>query len=268
MNSRDMFYYLYDKPVPYKELTLYPVTMRDYYPFNYYSDCLVLENDAKVDPSKIKMSVLEYTKRVLNMNYLEFLYFNATQENNLLSKLHAMLGLVLKREDFEIGKNIWYGYEEGESQRGIIKIDGIIYNGEDFDEIRTIISEANLIELPNMNTQREIREAIKVKRQMTSGTSKMGDIEDLIVALSISTGFELEYIYDLPIRKFSKMLERVDAKLHYELYTTASLSGMVEFKDKSFIKHWLSNLKTNELDDVLMTLDSVKDKVSMNDLKK
>lgn len=269
MNPRDLSY-IYDKPVQYKEITIYPTTMRDYYPFQYYSDALLLENDEKPTQERLdelKMSMLDYRKTILSMTYLEYLYFSATKENGLLSKLHGLLCLSLKR-DLELEKDVWYGYEETNNKRGILKLDGIIYSGQDFDEIRLIISEYNLVKLPNMNVQKEIRDNIKLSKQLRAVANKTAGMEDLIVSLCSETGFEFEYVYDMTIRKFSKMLERVDNKLHYLMFSQASLSGMIEFKDKTFIKHWLSDLTVNELDEELIPIESVKDKISMNDLKK
>lgn len=269
MNPRDLNY-IYDKPVQYKGISIYPVTMRDYYPFHYYADSLLLENDEKPTPEKLeelKLSMLDYRKATLGMSYLEYLYFSVTKENGLLSKLHGLLCLSLRR-DLDFGNDVWYGYEENNGKRGILKIDGIVYDGQDFNEIRNIISEYNLIKMPNMNVQKEIRDNIKLAKQLRSGGSRTAEIEDLIVSLSAETGYELEYVYDMSIRKFSKMLERLDNKIHYEIYTQASMSGMVEFKDRSFIKHWLSDLTVDDLGTELMPVEAVEDKISFNDLKK
>ena len=63
-----------------------------------------------------------------------------------------------------------------------------------------------------------------------------------MVCVLVSTNLKLEDIYNLTIRKFSKILQRADYKLHYQIYMTASTSGLVEFKDKSMLKHWMSVL--------------------------
>jgi len=41
-------------------------------------------------------------------------------------------------------------------------------------------------------------------------------------------------VYDLPLRKFIKLLQRVDAKLHYEIYMGAAMSGMVDSRIRKF----------------------------------
>lgn len=266
MNPR-ILYYTFDSPVPYKNLIFYPVTMKDYFLFSYCSDCLMLETDEKPSKEKLEkmnISLVEYMRKTITMNYLDFLYFSKNEENDLVSKLHLLLSISLKRE-LNSERDVVYKIE---NDKAIIIIDGEKYDGQDFDEIRNIISEMNFLDVPNMNTQKEIRDSIKIYNKIQSGNSKPASIEDLMIAVSISTGFKMEDVYELSIRKFRKMLERLDAKLSYTMLTQASLSGMVEFKKKDFVKHWLGNLDKNELDDVLVSLDSVKEKISPGGFKK
>jgi hypothetical protein len=47
------------------------------------------------------------------------------------------------------------------------------------------------------------------------------------------------------------------------------MSGMVEFKDTSFIKHWLTNIDdTDKYGDVSVGLEDMQSKVSMESAKK
>ena len=74
-----------------------------------------------------------------------------------------------------------------------------------------------------------------------------------------------DQVLELSLRKFIKLLQRVDAKLHYQMYMTAQLSGMVEFKDKSILRHWMSELeRENKNDDVLLDYNQIRNKVEGN----
>jgi len=73
---------------------------------------------------------------------------------------------------------------------------------------------------------------------------------------------DLDKVKNLSIRKFSKILARVDHKLHYQIYLSASMSGMVKFKDKNTIRHWLSDLSTDRLKDSMIGFDEFKNKMS------
>ena len=50
---------------------------------------------------------------------------------------------------------------------------------------------------------------------MKQNEYKMCSLEDQMVCVLISTSLKFEDINKLTIRKFSKILERVDYKLHY-----------------------------------------------------
>ena len=82
------------------------------------------------------------------------------------------------------------------------------------------------------------------------------------MAIEESVIDELQDIYELTIRKFSKILERVDHKLHYEIYLGAEMSGMVKFKDENQIKHWMADLtKSDNYEDVKVDADEMHHKI-------
>jgi len=112
-----------------------------------------------------------------------------------------------------------------------------------------------------------MEEAKRYREKMSK--SVPATLEDYLVSLSIATGWSLDYIYSMTIRKFFSSLKRMDSFVHYKIYLTASLSGFVEFKDKSFIKHWLDGLeKKGKYQDVSVDLDSVQEKLSFESAKK
>jgi len=73
----------------------------------------------------------------------------------------------------------------------------------------------------------------------------------------------------MSVRKFINTIKRMDNLIHYKIYLAASMSGMVEFKDKSFIKHWLTGLEEDDkYGDVSINLDDMQNKVSLESAKK
>jgi hypothetical protein len=111
--------------------------------------------------------------------------------------------------------------------------------------------------------KKETRELLDKAREQKAKMSseKQCGLEDQMICLSIATGMTLDDIYNMTIRKFKKYIRRVDHKLHYEIYKSASMSGFVEFKDKTFPKHWMVDLDVEDkYDDVLVSFDSVADK--------
>jgi hypothetical protein len=263
-------YLIYDEPVPYKSIALHPVRMRDWE--NFYSLAGVLTIDKNSPPIA--------TVETISMSYLEYLFYAHSEELPLLSILLGLLSVVMPNTD----EKIEVGYRENNAvhrafentegkvvtgQNEVIKdplllIGGVAFDRHDFNKIREVIVEQNLLKVPNDKIDKRIRDAredAKNLRARISGTKKQASLEDQMVSLFVSTGIPLETIYGLTIRKFIKSLERLDNKIHYEIYLSASMSGFVQFKDKSFIKHWLSDLGGSDLDE-LISYDSIEAKVS------
>lgn len=158
--------------------------------------------------------------------------------------------------------SFYFGLDE--NQKAIFKIDGITYNSADCDEITNIIFEQNCIEHIDDTIQKEVRDAMEKAEfyKMKQNAYKMGTLEDQMVCVLISTPLKLEDIYELTIRKFSKILARVDHKLHYEIYLGAQMSGMVKFKDENQIKHWMADLtKSDKYSDVKVDAEAMHHKI-------
>ena len=122
----------------------------------------------------------------------------------------------------------------------------------------------NDIEPVDETIQKELRdEMAKAKEiRMQQSKKKMGSLEDQIICVLISTPLKLQDVYELTIRKFEKVLQRVDAKLHYQVYLTASMSGFVKFEDKDAIKHWMSDFTpTDYYEDVKVDMEEMKNKI-------
>lgn len=255
MSYNDIFF-TYDKPVPFKGLKIYPVKMDNYLEFTYYSQCLLVEKNSFSPDSSLSK---EEKIKIISMSELEYLFLNSDKDTSpfltmLIGLLYLCLGL--KKED-----KVTFDFDDG--GKPFIKINEAIINAQDFIEIKNIICEQNLVELPDFTIQKEVRDAMKKAKQYEaeSGGNKMASLEDLFVCALVSTPLNLEQLYNLTIRKFMKIIQRVDLKLHYQIYLSASLSGMVTFKDKSFIKHWMAEIIPNK-NDGLLDKESVENKIN------
>lgn len=244
----------YDSPIEYKELKIYPVKVKDYFYFYSYVGCLLLEKNSIPDINIIQMS------------YLDYMYKISLEEKKMYVLMFT--GLMALCLNIEI-KDIVAKYDS--KSKPTFVINDVVYDSKDFDEVKSIICEQNLVDLPDETISKEIRdkiqEARELKERLEGNSNDTASIEDLIVSISVSTGMPPESIYEFTIRKFNKMIQRLDAKLHYEIYLSASMSGLVEFKDKSFIKHWLSNLDVDKDAAYKLDYDAVKGKVSFEDKK-
>lgn len=238
--------YAFDRPITYKKLLLYPVLMENYFEFHIYIKSLLLEKNRTVEG--------------ISKTYLEYLCLlnSRGDENIYLEKFEALLKLCLRKKDVEIG----YLFE-----KGLFKIDNDIYNSDDFDALKLLICEQNLIELPDETISAELRDSMEETRRFREKMSGMvpPTLEDLIVCVVISTGLKVEDVEKLSIRKFGQLLQRIDAKLHYQIYLTSAMSGFTEFKDKSVLKHWMSGVEKDKWEDTMIDVETMKGKIAFDD---
>lgn len=238
----------FDEPIPYKELLIYPVTMKDYLEFHWLVSCLLIDKNSIPDIN------------VISMSYLRFLYYNAANNDEPYVYMLKMLLCMVLHIEF----NEEMSFYVDENDRAFFKVRGVAYSGSDFDEIVKIIFEQNCITPIDNTIQKEVRDALEKAEEfkMQQTKQKMCSLEEQMICVLISTPLKLEDIYKLTIRKFEKILQRVDAKLHYQIYLNASMSGMVKFKDESVIQHWMNDLtKDDRYSDVKVDMDTMRNKI-------
>lgn len=242
------YYLFYDKPIPYKDLLIYPATMDRYLDFHFYITCLLLDKNSIPNPA------------VISMTYLQFLYYMAsTTELPYLYMFKELLKMVLHIDN---DSDLWFGTDP--NGKAIFRIKGVIYDSEDLDKITDIVFLQNSIEHIDDTIQKEVRDAMEKAKvyKMKQNEYKMCSLEDQMICVLISTALKFDDINKLTIRKFSKILERVDYKLHYEIYLSAEMSGMVKFKDENKIKHWMADLtKSDKYEDVKVDADEMHHKI-------
>ena len=223
-------YTFYDEPISYKSLLIHPIKMRKYLKFMSIAPILLLDIYSVPDP------------KVISMKYLEYLFYIKKDEPQYLLALNEILRMV-----FQLEKDEKIGFYEPDGVP-YFRMREEVFDKNDFDEIRNIILEQNSLEPPDDTIQKKLRDSMeeaKRLRQKISG-SKVANIEEQMIALSISSGLRMEDIYDMTIRKFTKSLERIDHLVHYKVYLQASMSGLVKPNKKSAIKHWLSDLRKDK----------------------
>jgi hypothetical protein len=264
VNPRDI-YYIYDKEIPFKnDLKLYPVSMRDYLWFFTYAQCLMLEKNSVMGDPVLAM-------KAISMSYLEYLYYvSQTGEYSETNPSPADLLHMLFRLTFKLPEEskIQMGYDG--NGKPIFSIDGNVYDSDDFDLFRQIVSEQNELELPNENIQKNVRDSLREAREYKAKLAgkKMAGLEDQVIALSLFSGWELDRIYNMTIRKFIRAIGRANHMIYQDAYLKGEMGGMVSFKDKSVLSGWLANIDTkDDYSDVSMDLDSLGNKLNFNEAK-
>lgn len=272
--NKNSVFYTFDRAVPFKNLSVYPIEMSDFVYFNYFAECLVIDKNSIPDAKVISMTYLEY---------LYYLHFVEKQED-YLDRLYALLRMVFGKNEakenefviqfgsFDENKKPYFTIEEKIDTGKKDNENNIIYeirktkvDNEEFNNLKQIICEQNLVDIPNENIIKSVRDEIKRQkafRQKMSGW-KPGDLEDQILCVTAATGMLPDDIYKLTIRKFTKLVLRIDELLHYKIYMTAKMGGFVKFEDKNFPLHWMRDLeKSSEFEGLAFESESIENKIS------
>lgn len=225
-------FYTNDYPVPYKSLTLYPVQVDLYYYFHLFVQCLLVPHKTSGDVKGISLS------------YLKYLFYLATDKNeqeNILF-LGELLLIVLKKPKIYTDKN---SKERAtitfELDKGIIDIEGEKFDSNDFDIIKKIILEQNAIEMPDETINPDMLKAYKELEEykLKQSKIKMCSIEDQINVIVAQSSYRRDEIMKMTIRSFSRLLDRVDKIMSYEIKSL--LIPYMDKKDQDKIEHYLQN---------------------------
>jgi len=279
-------YLMFDTPVPYKGLNIRCPKVREYYEFYTYTKVFEAEKD---DPAMLVSP--EDAALIKDMDFLSFLFYlgtnnklEPTTERPYLFLLDKLLKLVCdlpatknktdKEGTVVVGKDntpVLEGYisydSDPQTAKGSLIIDRITYDGEDIDNILSIIGIQNGVDLVDYSKTKELRDilnsALTFKSKVSGGT-KSADFENQITALATITGWKIEDIYDLSIRKFRQAMARVDKFETWKIFTLASMMGFVKFPPGTKgLEHWTADLtESDKYDSVTSSIDSLTKKVT------
>ncbi|QJI52496.1 hypothetical protein [Psychrobacillus phage Perkons] len=238
------------KPTIYKKLPIYPVKMLDIFDFYDYVQCLLLPKNVSQDVNVIKMTYLSFLINVTNDDgYLYIRQF-----------LFDLLKLAFRVDDVNITQN--------KKGKFIIHINDIQLSEKDFDKIKLIIAEQNLVDIDEEIRDAELEKKMREAREFLARRSgKMADLEQQITAYHCASNLRYEDIENLTIYQFRKGLARFDLIKTADIIQSARYSGMVSFKDESNIPTWLSHIEDRDKDeDILMSKESFDKMASDNGL--
>lgn len=235
MNDDEKFlkvFYANDYPVPYKTLTLYPVQVDLYYYFHLLVQCLLVPHKTSGDINAISLS------------YLKYIYYltKDKKQNEYIVFLGELLLIVLRKNKTYISDN---GKEmatiEFDFNKGTISIEGTLYDEKDFDIIKKIILEQNAIEEPDETIPPELLKAYKELEEYKLNQSKvkMCSFEDQINVIVARSSYRRDEVMNMTIRSFSRLLDRVDKIMSYEI--NSLLKPNMDKKDQEKICHYMQD---------------------------
>lgn len=245
-------YVALDDPIPYKDLFICPVSVRNSSDFMFYADVLCTE----------KNSIPDF--EVIQMNYLDFVIDYLMQDKTVINeklqytmgdlyreKLLLVLSLCIKDvQDIKVYKK---------DNHNILLINEIPINAQEFDDIRRIIMYQNIYDYSDDYVNPEIKEAMEEYYKIVNKGMIDPELEDKIAALTAMTGLMKRDILTMTWREFQNVFSVSLSKLDYQISKTAELSGMVKF-DKP-IKHWVYQRQQDKYKDAFTSYDKFKKKI-------
>lgn len=133
-------------------------------------------------------------------------------------------------------------------------------NSSDFEELKAVIPRQNILDYDgDKYIDPDLKEELQIKAEMKNKDYTAPTLEKQIICVAIGTGYSLEYLQEISMRKLSLLLRLIDNKETYYAQLQASLSGMVKFPEGS-IKHWIFTDDKRNLKDEITSLDAFKDK--------
>ena len=153
---------VFGKPRVYKNREMFPIQLRDADEFYASVQCLLI-------PKNVTNDV-----RLLQMSYLKYLAVVALQEESIMEMLMKLTKLIFKWESFDV-------YFSNDKD-GKIDLDGVVtimldegiegremrIHERDFDKIKTIICEQNLVDLDDKYVNPEVQAKIDESRKFLS----------------------------------------------------------------------------------------------------
>lgn len=239
----------FDLPIEIHGLALHPVKLKDYIDFMLSLHVLRL-NKNEMNPLYISMTYLDFLVTMLqDKEGMGFIY---------KIMLFKCFSLAVNNPDLMIT----YGVDEND--KSYIKIGDVILHTKEFDEIRELILFQNL---PNYKEQNirdsDLRKDLEEYEKLMNKDKKWASLEKQIISVQLGTSLPLKYIYEMSIRKFILTLELTDKKLHYVIYKTASMSGMVKFEKD--IDHYMIE-RSNGIEDKVVEANTFINKIQSTKL--
>ena len=225
------------------KILIYPVKMINY--FNFYDNikCLL------IDKNKIS------DKKIISMSYLDFLITlmkDPSEGQIYRNMLYSLFSLCFHIEQKDLG------YKEYKLDHHYFYINNIEFTKKDFDILKKIICYQNMPSYDDRYISPDVQEQIDAMHEL-KGKDINASLERQIVSLMASTHYTLDEIENMTIRKFILTLEKVDKKLHYQIYTLASFIPFVKFKEK--IPHWIYGENEDKFKNILLDAKGFESKI-------
>ena len=130
---------------------------------------------------------------------------------------------------------------------------------QDFEELKALVPRQNILDYDgDKYVDPDLKEELEIKARLQNKDYTSPTLEKQIICVAVGTGFTMEYLHTITMRKLSLLLKTVDAKSMYYAQVQAAMSGMVKFKEDP--KHWIFTDNKKNIKDELTSLENFEKK--------
>lgn len=224
-----------NRPVEYKGLEIWPLTVRDY----------ALYHNARIAFELMQSSL---PPQLARLSWCACLYAldQAAREQNIagdfLNLAMAVFAKALRLEpflDMRTGESrlpLRFQTKNGVLDAIFIQ-DGVCLDMMQMDEVRRIIAAQNGYEIPDENYNPELVAALQYTASQQENDLVL-DFDALVYSVAVNAHTPPASIWNWTIRDFQKTQEAIDRAFGYQIYTTASMSGFVTFPKGNPFPTW------------------------------
>lgn len=150
-----------------------------------------------------------------------------------------------------------FSIKQGAIKKLLVK--GVEIGAQDFEELKALIPRQNILDYDgDKYIDPDLKEELEIKARLQNKDYTSPTLEKQLICVAVGTGFAIEYLHKITMRKLSLLLKTIDAKNMYYAQVQAAMSGMVKFKEDP--KHWIFTDNKKNIKDELTSLENFEKK--------
>lgn len=249
-----------DEPIPYKELKIYPVKVKDVFKFLSSCDILMMNKNSIPDIQIIQMSYLQYIFEIMTyekawadkfLNIISVCFHINEDEQWFADGFEK--GMLLQQK---LSDNDYLCFFNGWNVRFIIKDNRVLLylkdveiTSKEFDEIKRLIMYQNVVDYDDSYVDPDVKKIQDEYYRLRNKSVTRPTIEKQMSVISSENGMSKTEMIEMSYREFTMLFNTVVDKIDYQINKRADL------QDKKFekpIPHWIFEQNRNKLDGALM----------------
>lgn len=231
---------------------IYPVTVDFYTIFHTLASALLLAKNTSGDVKAISMSYLEYIFYLAENGETTHIIFLTE-----LLRICLQLPRLVEKDGQQIAS---VEIARADDKKVYVLINGERWSAQEFDDIKRIILRQNGLEAPREDVHPDILAAYKEYEEFLQKRNKVKicSFSDQLNVIMLKTSYTKKSIMEMTIRTFSKLLERADLMLNYEIMNL--LSPYMDKNGVQNITHYLSDTERDKIKDMYIDYDEFRQK--------